>query len=123
MMDIDREIAEKVMGWTFNEHIGWTTPVSTTCRKITGYAAIFNDMTLKAWCPSTDIAQALQVVEKMREQNWCFDLAVGHNKWRAFLWGEDKIHYGEAWADTPEMAICIAVWLLHLYYYKKVNIQ
>jgi len=100
--EIDRRIAVEVMG----------------CRHI------------KGWSPSTNIAHAFEVVEKMNKDGWYFNFGQvqrdGVDKWYCELDKYDTLedenapeeiqgkpfphHYYEldVEADTPSMAICLA---------------
>ena len=97
-MNIDREIAEKVMGWG-----KWT------CDTILNGGV--------AWNPSTDIKQAFEVVEKMRKRGLRFQLWDNIDSWAAqFIniiqkpkgsYSYDTQYFQED-SDTPAMAICLA---------------
>jgi len=110
-MDIDREVAEKVMGWvtTITNH-----RAGLHMRRSEG---VYNDDSGKFVCyklsftPSTNIAQAFEVVEKMQKGGWKFfsievdDLYNG-GMWKAVFYTPPNpfIEY----ADTPATAICLA---------------
>ena len=61
MKDIDRQIAKKVMGWKF---IRYSTTSSIVTYKTEKNEEIYGD-----WQPSTNIAHAWQVVEKLASRN------------------------------------------------------
>jgi len=105
-MNIDREIAEKVMGYCERpvHGIGWWHQAEENRWFVAQYL----------WHPSTDIAQAFEVVEKLLKhpdnKMGCFHLEHLNegNGWSVsccYDLGEwkDWIH-----ADTPAMAICLA---------------
>jgi len=111
--EIDREIAEKVMGWLLeiDGEAGrdWW-------RDKSGYK-----QWEYTWHPSTDIAQAFQVVEKMREQDYWFSIVYktemsrdGERELPPAWWARFRCVQGGTrpdgydHADTPEMAICKA---------------
>ena len=96
-MNIDREIAEKIMGWIDPD------PVESNmwCDK-----SHFPTSLKSMWHPSTDIKQAFEVVEKMREKGSIFTLCdqdPGEKpEWDAQFFSVI------ATDDTPAMAICLA---------------
>ncbi len=108
MSDIDREVAEKVMGWRFQPHLG------------AGTYNVAHDQIRWAndWSPSTRIDHAWEVVEKLRHR------APGHDQY-TLMWGfeltwhnEDGCWYAsfldeggegrEAGGETAPLAICKA---------------
>jgi len=65
------------------------------------------------WQPTTDISQAFEVVEKMREKDYTLSLYENpffqNKKWVVnFISTKDINRSGEAFATTPAMAICLA---------------
>ena len=114
-MNIDREMAEKIMGWFDPDPIQsniWANEDRSICMRHCD------------WHPSTDISQALgdgkspdTVVGKICNENpeWQFTLDYAFGKWSA-LFFESAVGYiaaffidhGSAEADTPAMAICLA---------------
>jgi len=95
MEDLDRWLAENVMGWVWPHGLYW-------------------------WHPSTDIAQAMQVVSKMLSESnedfiWEFELSIFEGVAYATFCqhfkkgkGKDRIFDAQTSEDTPEMAICLA---------------
>lgn len=111
--DIDRQIAEKVMGWNYEqgspyrgERAMWCTPM--TDEKRCGLGQKFVD----GWKPSTNIAHAFEVVERMKDK-WTFAICNNNVKhdYCAEFWNDlhpmDKGEFMQ-FADTPAMAICLA---------------
>ncbi len=122
-MDIDKEITEKVMGYTHfvgkevpgyaihrDEPIGnqevWAKDESSFFCKHCGNMPAY----------STDIANAFEVVEKMYKDGWLIDLYHQHRqKDGSYIWqadftkakGVDNGYEGVV-ADTVPMAICLA---------------
>jgi len=93
MEDIDREVAEKVMGWNPNEDGDWDTPDGHWC----GYYE-------HEWHPSTSISDAWQVVETIDD---CLHLKEHGAKgiWCAMFCGlMQEWEHG----DTAPLAICKA---------------
>ena len=91
-MNIDREIAEKVMGWG-----AWVCET------------IYNGGV--PWHPSTDIKQAFEVVEKMGESNFTFsfwnsDFIKG--TYHCSFWSKDGCEISRTSSTNPAMAICLA---------------
>jgi hypothetical protein len=123
VLAIDKEVAEKVMGWTLRD--GWwvkpgegtqkwvTTLELTLTRNEDDDSAYFDQ---EPWNPSTNIEQAFLVVNRMRGIDWQMQLfsvrKPDKNFFCAFyynfsLWKELKTaDYSSA--DTPAMAICLA---------------
>lgn len=95
-VSIDRQIAEVVMGWTFEDDLHYRDHAD--CYVTDG----------RPFLPSSNWADAGLVVEKMRERGWEMVLNVVHNSSRAkFLRGIPH-GYAEAEADTAPLAICRA---------------
>ena len=69
MKDIDRQIAEKIMGWIPNEDGDWNTKDGHWC----GY---YNH----EWHPSTNITQALQAMEEIINDTLWFQLTAVHGR-------------------------------------------
>ena len=102
--EMDRLIAEKVMGWKSDgSHSSDGLPIYHT------YQNGSRDVWLRDWKPSSDIAAAWQVAEKLRNEWGSFDLRAGL-QW--FCWSDvDNRIAGEvvaASADTASLAICRA---------------
>lgn len=101
--ELDALIAERVMGWRTHKiaEAVWYMPSES------------NSITKEKWRPSTDIAAAMRVVEKMRERGISFE--ASYTKWSDgnWRWGvefqsddhtQDGNHYG---TSLPE-SICRA---------------
>lgn len=110
--EMDRLVAEKVMGWTARDNrlsggylFGWAKPDGSW-----GACAISGS---NAWSPSTDIASAWAVVEKAMASNGCASVQSTGFEWdRRFI---ARIQFGtcfttdrSALADTAPLAICRA---------------
>ena len=100
-MDLDREMAE-VMGWDTDGH-GYFSDNPQA------YQGPCGD-----WHPSTDIAQAMQVVEKMPNCRFALKKPRGQKNYIAGFYGyiKENEYRGfrgfECESDTPAMAICLA---------------
>ena len=95
-MNIDREITEKVMGW-FERDGYWFCKNSTV-------------IPFYCWHPSTDIKQAFEVVDKMQELGFGFDLQINNTDdgySAEFEKDTDPNNFNPMWHDTPAMAICL----------------
>ncbi len=108
MDNIDKQIAEKVMGWEAPElHGFWWDETNYKFEK-----PVCKDgkNPLNAWRPSTNIAHAFEVVEKMKESGWYLNglhALEGHDvDWEAVFERNGDIEFADA--DTPAMAICLA---------------
>ena len=115
--EIDSQIAEKVMGWEFCERsfmrdvllCGGVGEEMVTEEKWfkNGIAMYF----VNRWNPSTNIAHAFEVVEKMKEKEFCFTLSdyLDSRFWDAnFIIFKDSTKEFIGTANTPAMAICLA---------------
>ena len=97
MSDIDKQIAEKVMWWDFS---------------LPGYRDKEDVLiqTENSFKPSTNIADAWLVVEKILELGYSFELDNTLNNWYCeIIYGHNEdmpIH--KATASTAPMAICLA---------------
>jgi hypothetical protein len=111
MMDIDREVAERVMGWKLYD------PSSQFADGLDHSSWTMKDHKLwykprNEWRPSTNIAQAFKVVEKLAELGWIgIEIRRGcvSGKWE-MTW---SMNIPGLWrigpqADTPAEAICLA---------------
>lgn len=116
-MNIDREMAEKVMGW----QLGTTTAIWYKSHGMEHARRTMKESSLYAWHPSTDINQALgdgksldTVVGKMKERGWLLNSLSeldegGFEAVFEFYNIETKeatLEFEEA--DTPAMSICKA---------------
>jgi hypothetical protein len=89
MMGIDREIAERVMCWD----------VPPVCWNYGN------------WRPSENISQAFEVVEKMRELEYMFNVNscdFDEMRWFAQFETPDYEKGGQAFTETLPLAICKA---------------
>ena len=101
MVELNEWLAINVMGWEY--HVN-----PSGCDYYTLMGVTMGNVV--TWKPNEDISQAFMVVEKMREKG--FQLMLSDNEpdegWLAVFdhspWQEWK-----ATADTPAMAICLAV--------------
>lgn len=113
--EIDREIAVKAMGWKLLDRkaFGWGDgpPVYATIPK-NAEPGEYSSPTYQGFYPSSDIAAAFKVVEKMRkdedvyritidtfEGGWCCEIEFQNNDPVGKVYGEDK--------SLPR-AICLA---------------
>lgn len=108
-LEIDRLIAEKIMGWNIRE-------VSDGVKWIQaeGYELYFSDDIYREWMPSEDMSDAWLVVEKLRERK----IFTIYDAWDekdekifcANFQYNDTYHVVDysAYADTAPMAICLA---------------
>ena len=100
-MDIDREMAEKVMG-LFDDPIKsnvWVNEERSIC------------MRKRDWHPSTNIFQAFQVVEKMGASVWQLKIkkSDGSDGYYVEIRKNRDVASGWAESNTIEMAICLAI--------------
>lgn len=99
-MDIDREIAEKVMGWYIQKRFIHYVPVGMPNRDF-WWDENIPKYSVQNWHPSTDIAQAFMVVEKFNQ------FEIGKDKEGSYFC---VINFDEIidHADTAPLAICKA---------------
>lgn len=100
--EIDRLVAEKVMGWE--------VPYEYDDIGIMAYT---NEKGTFAFSPTTKIADAWQVVEKFQKDDWCIEVYNENEEWCVELtkYNEfmlDDIFY-TANAEDASLAICLAV--------------
>lgn len=107
MSNLNRKMAE-VMGWRYEEDLeftdgnapGYYMPKEKTIRH------------LWSWHPTTDIAQAMDVLMKIKEQNSVYSIELewldyGPDTWTCIVIAEGNLYLGEA--PTSALAICKAV--------------
>lgn len=91
--EIDRLVGERVMGWTF----------------IPGAEGQWYDIAVlvatEDWSPSTDIHDAWQVLETMKNNGYSVVLQTLRGSWVCSFNSES---YGMAVCETASMAICTA---------------
>lgn len=96
--EIDRLIAEKVMGFTPIEDSGCVIGFETE-----GETLFFSDDCWSDWSPSADIGDAWQVAEKFKERN----ILSSAGSYYCTLKGDDgRFYAGED--EAAPMAICLA---------------
>ena len=100
MKDIDKQIAEKVMGWEKRQaHFHPSNPTYW-------FDGDERQMITAAWSPSTNIAHAWQVVEKMRTIHFkWFEMAHRPNGYTCNFTGDPK---HTEFDKTAPLAICKA---------------
>jgi hypothetical protein len=94
--ELDALVAEKVMGWA-NSTVGGILHVWTTTEKD---GLLFCHHPIDQWSPSTDIAAAWEVVEKLKDANLdagCFDFDLLYQRQEGA--GEEG---GPCWREIPE---------------------
>ena len=116
--ETDRLVAELVMGWHWGQA---EDGVATWTRTDSGIAWAVAEPTFS---PSTDIADAWMVVEKMKESDWLFAVgnrATGEDHWYCeYDLMRDAVNRepGEdapfVTASTAPLAICRAALLAHI---------
>jgi hypothetical protein len=104
--ELDWSMAENVMGW----HVG---PVDddwlTAANEHTGYTkgTCFSDFPV--WRPSTGIAAAWQVVERLREKGIAITVStMGPRGQTSAFPTQNGMQSPMTWADTAPLAICRA---------------
>jgi hypothetical protein len=104
-MNLDKWIAENVMGWMSFEKLMVYGPKE-------GYALLSECIATKDWHPTEDIAQAFMVVERMAEEGWRLTLEESGHWYVAYkLLSPNRAQKViEETADTPALAICRAAY-------------
>jgi len=102
--EINALIAEKVMGWVLRRKNGYQS-----WHEEDSVGSVRKTLVYK-WRPSTSIADAWKVVEKMREIG--FILGTGETFGKPCMWFrdgyEDDCRYGYADGPSDPMNICLA---------------
>jgi hypothetical protein len=95
-MDIDKEIAEKVMGWSEKEYSNIVAVLdSGFCRQ--------------KWSPSTNMNTAMKIVERLYEIGWTeFSLDRDNIGWEASFSNPNTGRVERDADNLPTMAICKA---------------
>lgn len=98
--EISEKIATEIMGWAERNSL-WVANTGWY-RSCDGPQIICR---VDAWNPPENIAQAFEVVEKMREKGWVyFQLDTHRTVWTAGF----QPRFASAESDTPAMAISLA---------------
>ncbi|ONK21212.1 hypothetical protein BLX87_23065 [Bacillus sp. VT-16-64] len=105
LIEIDRLIAEKVMGWEFYEDgESWTTE--------NGDHLFFSACDANEWAPSSDISDAWLVVEKLKNKKTYLNICPEKERCTVDTWYEDDngyyLPYTSVEAKTAPLAICLA---------------
>lgn len=114
---LDSWIAEKVMGWRKKTFPGGGGGFTAWVNEDGKVMRLISNSTMSETCyrcdyfrPSTDIAAAWEVVEKMSEQWPQYQLAKIEDGW-SVMWGFDGYGWPEATGKTAPEAICKAALL------------
>lgn len=99
-MSIDREIAEKVMGWEFIEKYSlFITKKDST---------LADTVLLSEWWPSTSINHAMKVVEEMNKQGFACNMWISIGGVRGCRFGNGEGKNASSDFGTFPEAICKA---------------
>jgi hypothetical protein len=108
--DLDALVAEKVMGWKPDPDNFFWLGKGTTNQRVTSSDCFDCGTEFPAWTPSTSIADAWEVMEKIcqgKEDTYRFEIVKqGHLYWVS-IW-DDGFSDGDVGADTAPLAICLA---------------
>ncbi|WP_199426265.1 BC1872 family protein [Thermaerobacillus caldiproteolyticus] len=103
LREIDRLVAEHVMGWE---------PVyddGDLISFVTEFGILFfSDDDEREWSPTIDIADAWQVVEKLNEDDFDFQVWREKGKYNVEFSKDFFYLYGFAESETAPLAICLA---------------
>ena len=101
--ELDRLVAEKVMGAVFADGGEWFIDSMGPARRSndSGFA-------WELWNPSTDIAQAWEVAEKLRERYGVQINLFQHDRCQCIVGDREFADIADEWADTAAHAICLA---------------
>jgi len=107
---LDAWVAEVVMGW---EHISENEPFRFLKERggcITEHGAeIFpheKGTIPELWRPSTDIAAAWVVVEKMHKEGWAFEISIHDVTFDVVIWKNPLVDFD---GSTKDKNICLAI--------------
>jgi len=114
--ELDRAVAERVMGWHQETDYDYKPPQINWVDKNGDFQEIANCegqlANLPLWKPSESIEAAFQVVEKMRERGFVFQLtdrfATYPRPWWAEFATPDSEYGGQHFASTIPEAVCFA---------------
>jgi len=100
--DLDALVAERVMGWVCPDQYNYWMTIHP--------GGTFDLHQLKAtWSPSTDIAAAMLIIDKLRADGWHFSCDdFGGEPWWAEFANEDNTIGGQATGEKLELVICRA---------------
>lgn len=111
LIELRQWLAENVMGWEFHQPATMYYHSSPYYRQFVGdiYCSKGDENT---WHPDTDLNQAFKLVDKMIEKG--FDMFDVHyaphlGKWVAACEKQHSKILCEKKADTPALAICLAI--------------
>jgi len=99
--ELDRLIAERVMGWKNHEDFNFGPG-----------GQIWRDK--RVWSPSTDIATAWEVIETLREKKFVIDILGSLEDFIVKIWNENEsegLSIAKASAEQAPLAICRAALL------------
>ena len=123
--ELDAKIAEKVMGWkiytptngygdafTLEYYSQPGEDIKIALAEVQKWA-IGKLRAVSKWNPSTNIAHAWEVVEKLKEDHprWYFELHWRHDAKYRFQITEMHVGYNNTlidWGETAPLAICLA---------------
>lgn len=94
--ELDAIIAEKVMGWTLADGTRWET------RRELGY-----DILIGNWAPSTSIADAWQVVEKLNRSKYEILVGTFRGRWNVQITDNGNMVVTQE-GETAPLAISLA---------------
>ena len=107
--ELDALIAEKVMGWIRASDIGIDGIIDSDTWFLSIGNGKWKQVGRTGFCPSTRIADAWLVVEKMQESGYCVKLFFDMVAWSVSFMhidGDEK-HYAD-WKNSIETQICLA---------------
>lgn len=101
--NLDKFVAEKVMGWTFTEEETWSPNTEIVWRDADGRKVYGTQF-------STDIAHAWPVVERLRENGWLLSLTPDtiEGGWAVQYKRLNENFHDWVRAKTAALAICLA---------------
>jgi len=117
LREIDRLVAEKVMGWRLKSFPGEGGGFSAWLNDDGKIIKYENNCTLHAqpydfWKPTTNIADAWKVVEKLQKDGWHIELYNENEKWCFDLTKYNEFMFVDrfyrASAEDASLAICLA---------------
>lgn len=106
-MDLDKEVAEKVMGWTYSNGDYYRVIMDYYKKYTLGSQLICDESEFK---PSTRIAHAWNVVKEMKKHKFRFDMSTQLNGDVSVAFelmeSEYDLFYTELKERNAELAIC-----------------
>ncbi len=106
--ELDARVAEEVMGWKVDRE-AWTVAKPHKEKPDTFWCVPLIEGYWGAWNPSTHIADAWRVVEKLNSDGYIVEIVNDCVAWSvSFTHVDDGKKHVADWKNSPEAQICLA---------------